>query len=191
MSRARDELELKARITDVPGLRRAVRSAGARLVFRGRMTDLIYDRDRQLARRGQVLRLRVYRPAGRRAVRAVLGWKGRPSARGGYRRRQELESGVADPYVIRPLLERLRYRVMRAIDRRVEVYRLSGAVLRLERYPRMDTLLEIEGRPAAIERAVKAIGIPRERFLSESLAYFARAYRRRTGRPARLSWTRP
>jgi len=188
-ARPRDELELKARITDVAGLRRALRTAGARLEFRGRMTDLRFDRARELIRRDHVLRLRVYRPAGRRggAISAVLGWKGPASARRGYRQRRELEFGVANPVAIRFLLECLRYRVTLAIDRRVEVYRLGGAVLRLERYPEMDTLLEVEGRPAAIERAVKAIGLPRERFRSESLPFFTRAYRRRTGRPARLS----
>ena len=189
--RPQDELELKARITDVAGLRRALRAAGARLEFRGRMTDLRFDRARELIRRDHVLRLRVYRPAGRQAAAALLGWKGPASARRGYRHRRELECGVANPDAIRFLLGRLRYRVTLAIDRRVEVYRLGGAVLRLERYPRMDTLLEVEGRPAAIERAVKAIGLPRERFRSDSLPYFTRAYRRRTGRPARLSWARP
>ena len=73
------------------------------------------------------------------------------------------------------------------IDRRIEVYRLGAAVLRLERYPRMDTLLEVEGPPAAIERAVAATGLPRERFHAESLPYFLAAYRRRTGRQARLA----
>jgi adenylate cyclase class IV len=190
-ARPQDELELKARITDVAGLRRALRAAGARLEFRGRMTDLRFDRARELIRRDHVLRLRVYRPAGRQAIAALLGWKGPASARRGYRHRRELECGVTNPDAIRFLLGRLRYRVTLAIDRRVEVYRLGGAVLRLERYPRMDTLLEVEGRPAAIERAVKAIGLPRQQFRSESLPYFTRAYRRRTGRPPRLSWARP
>jgi adenylate cyclase class IV len=155
------------------------------------MTDLIYDRAGELGRRDQVLRLRLYRQSRPPRVHAVLGWKGSPSARRGYRHRQELETVVANARVIRLMLERLRYRVTRAIDRRVEVYRLGGAALRLERYPRMDMLLEVEGRPTAIERAVQATGIPRAQFLSESLPYFARAYRRRTGRPARLSWARP
>lgn len=36
------------------------------------------------------------------------------------------------------LLEALGYAVVHAIDRRVEVYRLAGATLRLEWFPRMD-----------------------------------------------------
>jgi adenylate cyclase class IV len=186
--RPRDELELKIRVTDLTGLRRALRAAGARLEFRGRMTDRRYDRTRELTRRDHVLRLRVYQPAGRRRAHAVLAWKGPASARRGYRHRSELEFTVSDPEALRTLLERLRYRVTLVIDRRVEVYRLAGAMLRLERFPAMDTLLEVEGSPAAMEHAIKAIGLPRHQFLSESLPYFTRAYRRRTGRPARLAW---
>lgn len=186
-----DELEVKARVSDVPALRRALRRAGARLEFRGRMIDRRFDHRRELIRRDEVLRLRVYRPSGRRAgdrAHAVLAWKGAASTRrGAYRHRAELEVAVADASAIVLLLVQLRYRVTQVIDRRVEVYRLGQAVLRLERYPRMDTLLEVEGPPPAIERAIAATGLPRAEFLSESLPYFVTAFRRRTGRRARLA----
>ena len=46
------------------------------------------------------------------------------------------------------------------IDREIWQYDIGGAVVRFERYPRMDDLVEVEGHPAAIE---KALGIaPRE-----------------------------
>lgn len=189
--RLHNELEVKARVTDVPALRRALRRAGARLEFRGRMIDRRFDRRRELIRRDEVLRLRVYRPGGRSGrdrAHAVLAWKGAASTRrGAYRHRAELEVAVADANAVVMLLVQLRYRITQVIDRRVEVYRLGRAVLRLERYPRMDTLLEVEGPPPAIERAIAATGLPRRKFRSESLPYFVTAYRRRTGRPARLA----
>lgn len=185
------ELEVKARVTDVGALRRALRRAGARLEFKGRMSDRRYDRARELIRRDDVLRLRVYRSGRRGQGHAVLAWKGAASTRrgrgGGYRLRAELEVAVADPAAMDQLLGRLRYRVSMKFERRIEIYRLGAAMLRLERYPRMDTLLEVEGPPAAIERAVAATGLPRERFLAESLPYFVAAYRRRTGRKAILA----
>lgn len=188
-SRPIDELEVKARITAVAALRRALRRAGATLEFRGRMLDRRYDRKAELIRRDEVLRLRVYAASGRRSVHGILGWKGPASARvgGRYRHRAELEMAVTEPARLHALLGRLGYRVTLAIDRQVEVYRLHGAVLRLERYPRMDTLLEVEGTPRAIERAIRASGVPRDRFVSESLPYFTAAYRRRTGRRPRLA----
>jgi adenylate cyclase class IV len=190
-SRVADELEVKARITAIEALRRALRRAGARLEFRGRMLDRRYDHRGALTRRDEVLRLRVYYPAGRGPVTASLDWKGPASARGDYRHRAEIEIPVTTPDRWHELLGRLGFRVTLAIDRRVEVYRLHGAILRLERYPRMDTLLEIEGPPRAIERAIGATGLPRERFLSESLPHFTAAYRRRTGRRARLARVGP
>jgi len=152
------------------------------------MSDRRYDQKGELTRRDEVLRLRVYQPDGRGPVSAVLGWKGPASARGGYRHRAELELPVTEPARLHAVLARLGYRVTLALDRRVEVYHLRGATLRLERYPGMDTLLEVEGTPRAIERAIRATGLPRERFLSESLPYFTAAYRRRTGRRPRLAW---
>jgi adenylate cyclase class IV len=183
-----DELEVKARVTDVAALRRALRRAGARLEFRGRMSDRRFDRGRELIRRDEVLRLRVYRPVGRAPAHTELAWKGAASTRrGAYRHRVELEMDVADPDAIAALLHRLRYRVTQVIDRRIEVYRLGRALLRLERYPSMDTLLEVEGPPPAIERAIAATGLARAGFLSKSLPHFVAAYRRRTGRRARLA----
>ena len=61
------------------------------------------------------------------------------------------------------------------------------ATARLERYPRMDVLVEVEGEPAAIERAIVASGIPRSAFTAESLAEFVRRFQERTGVPAELS----
>jgi len=60
-------------------------------------------------------------------------------------------------------------------------------VLRLEWYPAMDVLLEVEGEPAAIEQAIGATGLAREAFLPESLPYFVERYEARTGRAALLA----
>jgi adenylate cyclase class IV len=181
-----DELEVKGRIDDPTALRAALARAGAALEFQGDMIDRRFDRDGALAARDEVLRLRVYRPAAG-PVSGVLGWKGPQSRRGRYRHRAEAEARVADPDAVVAILERLGFAVSLRIDRAVEVYRLGDAVLRLESYPAMDVLLEVEGPPPAIERAIAATGLPRGRFLPESLPYFVAAYETRTGRPARLA----
>jgi hypothetical protein len=51
----------------------------------------------------------------------------------------------------------------------------------------MDVLVEIEGEPDAIENAVRATGLSRDRFLPEPLPHFVAAYEKRTGRSARLA----
>ena len=182
-----DELEVKARVEDPDGLRAALERAGAVLEFRGEMLDRRFDRDGRLAQRDEVLRLRVFQPADGAPPFGMLGWKGAHSTRGHYRLRAEAEARVADPETVAAILERLGFDVALRIDRRVEVYHLGDAILRLEWYPAMDVLLEVEGPPPAIERAIEATGLTRAQFLPESLPYFVREYERRTGRPALLA----
>ena len=85
------------------------------------------------------------------------------------------------------ILQQLGFVVSFEIERDIDVYDLSGATIRFERYARMDTLVEVEGAPNAIERAVEALGIPRAEFTTGRLADFARAFEDRTGDRAALS----
>ena len=182
-----DELEVKARVDDPDALRAALVRGGAALEFRGDMLDRRFDRGDKLADRDEVLRLRVFRPADDAPPYGVLAWKGPHSTQGRYRHRAEAETRVTHPESMVAILERLGFAVSLRIDRGVEVYRLGEAVLRLEWYPDMDVLIEVEGEPAAIERAIAATGLARERFLAESLPYFVAAFERRTGRAALLA----
>jgi len=184
---AADELEVKARVADPAAVRRALTQAGATLEFSGAMLDRRLDRGGMLKARDEVLRLRVYRPADGSPAYGVLGWKGPHSARRGYRHRAELEARVADPDATLAILEHAGFRVSLEIDRTVEIYRLPGVVLRLEWYPAMDVLLEVEGEPRAIERGIAATGLPRADFLPESLKHFTAEYKARTGKSARVA----
>jgi len=79
------------------------------------------------------------------------------------------------------------YKISVRVDRAIEQYRLGDATLRLEWYPAMDVLMEVEGQPDAIERAIAATGLARDDFLPESLPYFTAQYEERTGKVARVS----
>ena len=187
MTVVREELELKARVENPDAVRKAILAAGAELVYRGAMMDRRFDRRGRLERRDEVVRLRVYHPADKSPEWGVLGWKGPVQRRGEYRLREEWESRVDDPKAVLVILRHMGYKISVRIDRAVEQYRLGEATLRLEWYPAMDVLLEVEGQPEAIERAVAATGLLREAFLPESLPYFTAAYEERTGRVARVS----
>jgi len=186
----RDELELKARVEDPDALRRALIAAGAQLAYRGAMLDRRFDRKGRLQKRDEVVRLRVFHPADRSAEWGVLGWKGPVGKRDGYRHREEWESRVDDPRAVLVVLRHLGYKIVLRIDRAIEQYQLGEATLRLEWYPAMDVLLEVEGAPEAIERAIVATGLSRDAFVAESLPYFTAAYEQRTGRVARVSRVR-
>jgi adenylate cyclase class IV len=181
-----DELELKAVVTDPEVTRIRLDGAGAREVFVGMMRDRLFDREAVLSSRDEVLRVRLFEPQGGAAT-AMVAWKG-PTGRSpeGYKQRREIEFRCEGGAQALALLEALGYQKIRIIDRHVEVLNVAGAAVRLEWYPRMDVLIEVEGPPAAIESAIRATGIPRDRFLAEPLAGFVSRYEARTGLRALL-----
>ncbi|MBC7673730.1 MAG: class IV adenylate cyclase [Polaromonas sp.] len=180
------EVELKSVVDDLARRRAAIESAGATLVFDGRLEDRRYDSpDRALTARDHVLRVRVYRDAA--GTRAQLDFKGPTQRDDGYKVREELESHVSDADALVAILDRLGYVVTIAIDRDIVQYELGGAMIRFERYPRMDDLVEVEGARDAIEQAIAALGMPRAGFLTDRLPDFTRRFEERTGARAAVS----
>ena len=179
------EVELKSVVDDVPRRRAMVERAGGTLAWAGRLLDRRYDTTaRALAGRDHVLRLRVYHDAS--STRAELDWKGPTGHDNGYKVREELGVHVGEPDVLADMLVRLGYEVTVEIEREIAQYELEGATVRFERYPRLDDLVEVEGTPDQIERAIAAIGLPREGFTSERLPDFVRRFEARTGERAAL-----
>lgn len=173
------EVELKGVVPDLDVARAAVRAAGGTLAYAGRLEDKRYDTpSRALALRDHVLRLRVYRRA--EQVRAHLDWKGPTGYEDGYKVREEHSVPFGDAASLETMLARLGYVITREIDREIEQYTLDSATIRFECYPRMDVLVEVEGEPEAIERAIAVLGIPRAGFTTERLPEFVMRYEART-----------
>ncbi|HKO14981.1 MAG TPA: class IV adenylate cyclase [Gemmatimonadaceae bacterium] len=180
------EVELKSVVPDLDAARRRMEQSGATLTRAGRMEDRRYDTpERTLAARDHVLRLRVYRESGRTS--ASLDWKGSTRIDAGYKVREELNTMIGDPDALGRILEQLAYVVTMEIDREIWQYDASGTIVRFERYPRMDDLVEVEGEPAGIEAAIGVLALPRDGFSPERLPAFARRYETRTGQHAALS----
>lgn len=181
------EVELKGyAVSDAEAetARGRLEAAGAEKVYEGRLEDRRYDMpDKTLALRDHVLRLRVYR--GER-ITTSLDFKGPTGYSDGFKVREELTVGTDDPIALTRILEALGYVITREIDREIAQYSLAGAVVRFERYPRMDILIEVEGTPEAIEAAIEALGLPRERFTAERLPDFVLKFESRTGERAAL-----
>lgn len=182
------ETEIKAVVPKLELTRRNAEQQGAELTFAGRLEDRRYDRpDLSLAAIDHVLRLRVYRQ-GSLLVRASIDWKGPSSMTGSYKEREELTTDISgDPVQLGNILDRLGFIVSMQIDREIWQYELRGAIVRFERYPRMDDLVEVEGAPRAIEQAIAALGLPRDSFTTERLPDFVQRYEARTGLLAALS----
>jgi len=180
------EVELKSVVPDVDDCRRRIEAAGARVEFEGRLEDRRYDTlDRRLTSADQLLRVRRYTDGS--GTRASLEWKGPTRQESGYKVRDEIVATTPDAIELASILERLGYGVIGEIDRDVAQYALADATIRFERYPRMDPLVEVEGAPDAIERAIETLGIPRAGFTAERLLAFVARYEARTGVPAAVN----
>ena len=179
------EVELKSVAPEPDAVIAALLAAGATATFTGRLTDRRYDTGAgSLLARDHVLRLRVYTGAG--ATRACLDWKGPTTYADGYKVRDEVSTDVLDAAALAQLLEGLGYVVIAEIDRDIAQFACRGAAVRVERYPRMDALVEVEGTPETIEAAIAATGLPRAGFTAERLPDFARRFELRTGQRAAL-----
>ncbi len=174
------EVELKSVVEDVPAARRSIEKAGGILTFEGSLTDLRYgDPDGRLVAGDLVLRLRVYERDGERE--GFLDWKGPTRYEEGYKVREELSTSVGDPETLARIIEKLGLTVIRRIDREIAQYRLGGAVIRFEHYPRMDDLVEVEGSPDDIEKGIGAAALPRDGFNTDRLPDFMARFEARTG----------
>lgn len=177
------ELELKAVVTDPQALIARLRVAGAREEFIGSLVDRRYDYpDGSLTARDEVVRVREYSNGS--DSQTSLEWKGPTTVADGYKRREEIGVETGDTASLIAILSHLGLRETRTIEREIRQYRLDGTVVRMEHYPEMDDLVEVEGEAADIERAITQLGIPRDAFSSESLAQFIMRFEQRTGKQA-------
>ena len=180
------EVELKSVVRDEASCRRRVEAAGARVVFQGTLADRRFDTtDRRLSAGDQMLRVRTY--AGDDAERATLEWKGPTRVEDGYKVRDEIVANTPDASALAAILERLGFSVIGEIDRDVVQYELERATVRFERYPRMDPLVEVEGMPEDIERAIDTLGLPRDGFSADRLLAFVERFEARTGERAAIN----
>jgi len=180
------EVELKAVVDDLELRRKRIESAGAQLIFDGRLSDKRYDLPaRELAHRDEVLRVRRYESVD--VARTHVDWKGPTDSEGAYKVREEISTIVDDFKGLSSILEKLGYLVTREIDRKVVQYQLGAAMVRFEIYPRMDILVEVEGEPPVIEEAIAALGMLRGEFTTERLAAFVERFEQRTGVQAAIS----
>jgi predicted adenylyl cyclase CyaB len=180
------EVELKAVVDDLAARRERLENAGAILEYEVMLLDRRYDfESAELSTHDEVLRLRTYVAGG--SVKCYLDWKGPTEVRDVYKTREEISTRVEDADALREILARLGFVVTMAIDREIAQYKVHGATVRFETYPRMDVLVEVEGQPGEIEQAIEALGIARGQFTSERLNSFVQRFENRTGVRAAIS----
>jgi adenylate cyclase, class 2 len=167
----REEIEIKLPVADLSPVRDRLARTGARVHAprHDESNDLYDDAERKLSGSGRTVRLR------RAAGRAVLTYKGAPRFENGTRVREERETEVSDAAEADAILAGLGLKKAFRYEKRREEWDAEGCVIALDETPIGD-FVEIEGDPAAIRRAVAALGLD----ASEAVPYsYPELYRRR------------
>jgi len=185
------EIEIKLRIGDRRGFLRQLTRLKAKLT-RARMHEMntLYDTgDGQLARQGQMLRLRVERPAGRArsAGRGTKSAKDRPSSTGvltfkgpesgaetnnpePYKVREEHELCISNPEEMSKIFEALGLRPCFRYEKFRTTFSLPGMArlkLTLDETP-IGLFVELEGERGEIDRAAGMMGFARSDYINKS-----------------------
>jgi len=164
------EIEIKLRVTDTTAAVRDLRRLGAVVEGRVHERNTLYDTpDSYFRRTGRLLRVRIEAPAGSRAVkagrsRAVVTFKAPAPARSGspYKEKLETEASIRGAKRWDRALRSLGFRPGFEYEKYRSSFRLNGLHALLDETP-VGAFLELEGRPAAIDRAARRLGYtPRE-----------------------------
>jgi adenylate cyclase class 2 len=198
--KAHTEIEVKLRIPDGQRLLRHLARLKAKLT-RGRVHEMntLYDTpDGDLARQGQMLRLRVERPAGhadgagkarkvakeKPEIYAWLTFKGpakgaQANEPGRYKVREEHELRIADHQEMPRILAALGLRPWFRYEKFRSTFKLpgrSGLKLVLDETP-IGLFVELEGEPGEINRAAGLLGFGASDYINQSYgALFMEAY---------------
>src|SRR5580700_846761 len=187
------EIEIKLRINDQKSLERTLKRLGARPVGGGsgrvHEWNVIFDTPQgDLAKHGQLLRIRTETPEAKSkkgkaapAKRVLLTFK-RPidataPPSGGaqenhrYKAREELELEVTDGAVLKKILEGLGMRGWFRYEKHRTTFRLpltsrwaKGLLIEIDETP-IGTFVELEGPPAAIDRAAHELGFAQSDYI--------------------------
>ena len=148
----RFEIEQKYRISKPENLRRRLRALGARRFRTGLEHNEFFDWQGRLRRKRLALRLRRFGGSS-----GVLTLKG-PRRRSRFTKRLELETKVHYD-AARSILAQLGFRSWARYTKRREAYAIGQGVVTLDRIAGRGWFLEIEGRPRAIERLERNLGL--------------------------------
>jgi adenylate cyclase class 2 len=210
-TKSNQEIEIKLRIAKVSALRRRLNQLGAREVSpRTHESNTLYDTPKKvLARRGQLIRIRIEKPRPERRgknrprpAQAVLTFKGPPQPsshvrsaidttrnKSRYKVREEIEIAISDAEQMHRILAALGLRPMFRYEKFRTTYALRGLrnlKIEFDETP-IGAFLELEGSASAIDRAARLLGYPRSHYITQTYGTLYIADRRRHGsRPTNM-----
>lgn len=163
--RSQREIEIKLRVKDVPGVIRDLLALGASAKGRLLERNTLYDtRDRFFRHSGRLLRLRTETPAssegvraGKRAALATFKAPAPSNRLSRYKEKFESEIPIPNPDRWAAQLEAIGFKPGFRYEKYRTLFWLPGVHACLDETP-IGAFLELEGSPAAIDRAARQLG---------------------------------
>lgn len=188
------EIEIKLAVADVATTVRDLVALGAGVKGRVHELNTLYDTpDSYFRQRARLLRLRVESPAASRAIRAgkakaLVTFKAPvpASSRSRYKEKLEIEISIHNPTRWTQSLRALGFKPGFQYEKYRSSFRLPGVHVCFDETP-IGAFLEIEGRPAAIDRTARRLGYgPRDYIRGTYWDLYAADCARRAIRPRNL-----
>ncbi len=172
------ETEVKFRIGDAGEMNRKLEALGAKLVRSGRESNIKYDRDGELSRKKELLRLRSY------AGECDITHKRKPAnTPSDLKVRVETIVHVGSFDAARKLLEALGYRKAWVYEKDRHIWELSGVEVMVDVLPLIGNFVEIEGTREEIEKTASSLGLSMKHASVTTYSQEYEAYRRENNLP--------
>ena len=160
------EREIKLKVEDLGEIEKKLLEMGARFKDHCFERNYLFDRDGELFRRGEALRLRVC------DQRAVLTYKGRPIKDPNFKVREEIQTGISSPDAMAKILEKLGFRPAFYYEKERKNYLAGDVLVSLDRTP-LGNFVEVEGEPEAIDRICRSLGFSRNHYIKKTYVEMA------------------
>jgi adenylate cyclase class 2 len=172
------EIEVKFRIGSAEEFSEKLRKLGAKLVRTGLERNIKYDRDGEMHRKKELLRLRSY------AGEADITHKRKTSSgTAGFKVREETVVMIENFEAGKKLLEMLGYEKAWIYEKKRQVWVLGGIEVFLDEMPQIGNFIEIEGEPAEIKRTAAKLGLHMKDALTTTYADEYEACRKKNKMP--------
>lgn len=146
------EIEIKFKIEDIRGLKKKLKTIGAKKIKRYFEYNLALDtKEGKLKKSKALLRLR------KAAGKVILGYKRKIPSRK-YKQEEEIEVEVSDFEKTKKLLEKLGFYKWFIYEKVREVYHYKNTEIVIDKLP-FGTYLEIEGKEKDIKTAIDKLGL--------------------------------
>ena len=176
------EIEAKMKVESFEPISAALAAQRAKSLGEHIETDTFFDTpDRSLQAADKGLRLRVALDVKSKKTEALLTYKG-PVGDGDLKKRQEIQTPLADPHAMATLLEQLGFKQSLRYQKRRQSWQLDSCRVELDEIPHLGKFVEIEGpSDHAVMNARQKLGLVSSPLIKTSYVAMLSAHLRHTG----------